>query len=61
MKLSRGKISQDTVLLQKVKYKQFDILGKYAACGFEVGLKRKHEPLVFQVKYFEKDYFSTFI
>lgn len=23
--------------------------GKYAACGFEIGLKRKHEPLVFQV------------
>ena len=29
--------------------------GEYAACGFEVHLKRKHEPLIYQVVYVKLD------
>ena len=31
--------------------KIFQNLGSYAACGFEILLTRKHEPLVYQVIY----------
>ena len=36
----------------KTKNIYVTFLGKYAACGFEIGLKRKHEPLLFQVHNF---------
>lgn len=46
--------------LPKIKEEDIakNIPGEYAACGFEVLLTRKHEPLVYQVNRRDNNFFS---